>query len=130
MVHRFSIMKNKESLWIIIIGMVIGGISYWFNDYNVMNISGISIYLIMSAGSLFGAMLIAFKLNVKPLKCARLISFGVILSVLIRILFDTTFVDSTSHNLAPFEIIIAAAIAFPCAIIGAYLASFQISSIN
>lgn len=114
-------MKNNESLWVTIVGMIVGGISYWFNEYNIMEIGGISIYLIMGVGSLIGSMLMQYRYKLKPVKSAQFISLGVIFSVLIRIIFDTAFVDSTSHNLAPFEVIIAATIAFPCALIGAYL---------
>lgn len=123
-------MKNNESLWVIIVGMIVGGISYWFNEYNIMEIGGISIYWIIGVGSMFGSMLMGYKFKLKPAKSAKFISLGVMLSVLIRIIFDTAFVDSTSHNLAPFEVIIATAIAFPCALIGAYIAKLFNSGSN
>ena len=63
-------------------------------------------------------MLFAYE---KPPKIALLVSLGVALAVLLRIIYDSIFLDSTSHNLAPFEIIICGIITIPCAFVGVYL---------
>ena len=62
-----------------------------------------------------------FFLNEKPYKIAMLIFLGVVLAVMARILYDTIFWDKTSHNLAPFEILLCGIITIPSAFLGVYL---------
>ncbi len=113
-------MKIKVEIWITLIGMIAGVISYWFNPYNTMTVMGINIYLLMGSGAFLVSFLLALFLNVKFAKIAFLISTGVLLAIFGRIIFD--FVnDSSTHNLFPFEIIKAAFITFLSALFGAYL---------
>ena len=49
-------MKAKVKIWIIIVGLIIGGISYWFQPYNQTTVLGIHIYLILSVGAFLGAL--------------------------------------------------------------------------
>jgi hypothetical protein len=116
-------MENKETIWALVVGVIIGGISYWFNPYNVMEIGGISIYMIMSVGSFFGAVGLAFRFKQDAFKIARALTSGVLISVVLRVLYDTTFIDASSHNLVPFELIMAGFVAFTCSIIGAFITS-------
>ena len=81
---------------------------------------------VVGSGTLIGAFLSRLLLNQNPWRVGLLITLGVILSVIIRIIYDTIFWDSTSHNLAPFEVIFAGFQSFPMAFIGAYLAKFSI----
>jgi hypothetical protein len=69
-------------------------------------------------GSLF---LMSF-LNEKPPKIALLVSLGVMLAILARIIYDATFCDPYSHSLAGLEIIICGLITIPCAFMGSFLA--------
>lgn len=115
-------MKATLKLWIIFVGLIVGGISYWLNPYNEMSLLGVHIYLILCIGLVMASFFIQLFLSSNPLKTALLISFGAIMAVVIRIIYDTTFWDATSHNLAPFEILITAFIIFPSAFVGVYLA--------
>jgi uncharacterized SAM-binding protein YcdF (DUF218 family) len=113
-------MRNKVKIGNIAVGLTIGGIAYWFQAYNQLTIFGLHILLIMGVGTFIGSVLLMLYLKERPLKIAMLFSLGVALAVLARIIYDITFLDSTSHNLAPFEIIISGFITIPSAIAGVY----------
>jgi len=116
-------MKTKVNFCIILFGLIIGGLSYWFQPYSELQIMGSIIPVVWSLGAFGVSLLLMFFLNEKPLKIALLISLGFALAVLARIIFDVTFIDSTDHNLAPLEIILCGLLTLPCALTGAYLAS-------
>lgn len=120
-------MKYKISIIIILTGLLLGGIAYWFQPYNQQNLFGVSIYLIMGVGAFLSSFFITVYQREKPLKISKFISLGVILAVLGRIAFDVTFFDSTSHNLAPFEIIICGLNAFLPALAGGFLGRLVLS---
>lgn len=109
-------MKNKIRIGITLVGLVIGGIAYWYGEIGIPGS-----VLTWSLGTFLGSLLLMFFVNEKPPKIALLVSLGVALAVLLRIIYDTIFVDSTSHNLAPFEIIICGIITIPSAFVGVYL---------
>jgi hypothetical protein len=112
-------MKNKVGIDITFVGLIIGGIAYWLEPYVRTDIPGS--FFIWSVGAFFWALLLILFVNEKPPKIALLVSLGIALAVLLRIIYDTIFVDSTSHNLAPFEIIICGIITIPSAFVGVYL---------
>ncbi len=114
-------METKVKLGNIGVGLIIGGIAYWFQPYNQMTVLGLNIWLIMSIGSFIASAFIMLYLKEKPLKIALFVSLGVALAILARIIYDTIFWDSTSHNLAPFEIIIGGIVTIPSAIAGVYV---------
>jgi len=117
-------MKTKAKIWVTLVGMLIGAISYWRIPYAEMNLLEINIWLFVGSGTLIGALFSTLLFNQKPWKVGLLITLGVILSVIIRIIYDVTFWDSTSHNLAPFELIFGGLQSLPMAFVGAYLAKF------
>jgi uncharacterized membrane protein YeaQ/YmgE (transglycosylase-associated protein family) len=114
-------MKNKIGIVTILVGIIIGGLAYWFQPYNRGTVFGINIRVIMSIGAFLGTLLLIIFLNEKPPKIALFVSLGVIIGVFARIIYDVTFWDSTSHNLFPFEIIISGIVTVPCAFTGVYL---------
>lgn len=118
---KMKTMETKVKLGIIGVGLIIGGIAYWFQPYNQMTVLGLNIWLIMSIGSFIASAFIMLYLKEKPLKIALFVSLGVALAILARIIYDTIFWDSTSHNLAPFEIIIGGIVTIPSAIAGVYV---------
>ncbi|GAB2608708.1 hypothetical protein [Belliella aquatica] len=120
-------MKYKITIAISLIGLLLGGIAYWFQPYNQQDLFGVSIYLIMGVGAFLSSFFIKIYLKEKPLKIANFVSLGVIMAVLARIIFDVAFWDSTSHNLAPFEIIICGLNAFFPALIGGFLGKLVLS---
>lgn len=115
-------MKATLKLWIIFIGLIVGGFSYWLNPYNELSLLGVHIYLILCIGSLLASFFIQILSNSNPIKIILFLSLGAIIAIVIRIIYDTAFWDSTSHNLAPFEILITAFIILPSAFVGVYLA--------
>lgn len=117
-------MKN---FWIILIGVIIGAISYWFNSYNDLYFLGIHIWILMGVGAFLGAILSRLLFLTKTSKSALFLTLGILISVLLRIIYDITFWDPTSHNLAPFEIIIAALITLPASFLGSFLAKAFVS---
>jgi len=114
-------LKTKSKILIITIGLIIGIISYWFISYDDIQIKGNFIFLSAILGSFIGSFILNFILKVKPNKIPKFISLGVSIAILIRIIYDTTFWDKTSHNLAPFEIIYFIIISLPSAFAGSYL---------
>jgi hypothetical protein len=112
-------MKNKVEFGITLVGLIIGEMSFWVENYFQSDVP--VIFLIWSIVAFFGSLFLKFFVNEKPPKIAFLVSLGIVLSVLLRIIYDITFVDSTSHNLAPFEIIICGFITIPSAFVGVYL---------
>ena len=113
-------MKNKIVILIIFVGIMAGGLSYWFNPYNELSLLGISIYKLMGAGAFLSSLSLTLILNEKPWKIALLITTGIIIGIMCRIIFDGIN-DSSTHNLFPFEIIIALFVSVPSAFIGSYL---------
>jgi len=114
-------MKTKITILLILIGILIGAISYWFQPYNQLNVFGVHTRLIWSLGAFFGSLLLYILVDEKPFKIALLISLGVMLAIIFRIIYDTIFWDSTSHNLAPFEVIVCGMVTIPSAFAGSYL---------
>jgi len=114
-------MKNKVIILIILVGIIAGGFSYWFNPYSEMRFLGIHIYKLLASGAFLGSLVLTLILNGKAWKIALLITGGVIIAIFCRIVFDII-IDSSTHNLFPFEIIIALFITGPSAFIGSYLA--------
>lgn len=115
-------MKNRIRILTTLIGLIIGGIAYWFQPYNQSTVLGINIWMIISMGAFIASFLRMLFVNEKPTEIALLLALGVELAVLARIVYDITFWDKTSHNLAPFEIILCGIITIPSAFIGVYLA--------
>lgn len=117
-------MRNKANIWITLVGILVGAISYWRIPYSEMNFLEINLWLFVGSGALIGALFSTLSFRQKPWKVGLFIMLGVILSLIIRIIFDITFWDSTSHNLAPFEVIFGGFQSFPMAFVGAYVAKF------
>jgi uncharacterized membrane protein YjjP (DUF1212 family) len=99
---------------------MVGGLSYWFNPYDELSLLGISIYKLMGAGAFLGSLSLTLILNKRPWEIALLITTGIMISIMCRIIFDGIN-DPSTHNLFPFEIIAALFISVPSAFIGSYL---------
>ena len=105
----------------LLVGLATGGLAYWFQPYNQTTVLGVNMWLIMGVGAFLESFIILIFFKEKPLKIVLPLVLGVIIAVLFRIIYDTIFWDSTSHNLAPFEILFAAVVTFPSALFGSYL---------
>ena len=116
-------MNKKVKIGTTLAGVIIGAISYWFQPYNQLQITESFIPIVWATGAFLSALVFTLFQDEKPSKIALFVSLGVVLAVLFRIIYDISFWDKTSHNLAPFEIIICGIITIPSAIAGAYLAN-------
>jgi len=117
-------MKTKVVLSITLVGLLIGAVSYWRIPYDDMNLLEIKMWIFVGSGTLIGSVFSTLFFKQKPWEVALLIILGVLLSVIIRIIYEVTFWDATSHNLAPFEVIISGFQSLPMAFVGAYLAKY------
>ena len=115
-------MKARHKSWLIFTGIIIGAISYWRVTYPNLELTTINMWLLVGSMSLVGALLLNLLLKQKPGQAGLLISLGVAVSMVMRIVYEITLVDPTSHNLAPFEIIISVLQSLPGALAGAYVA--------
>lgn len=113
-------MKIKTGILILLAGVAAGGISFWFNPYNEMTLGGVHIYTILAGGIFVISLILPLVVKEKPVKIVLWIYAGMMISLLLRVIFDITFIDRSSHNLAPFELILSSLVAFPAAFTGAY----------
>lgn len=116
-------MKLTKLFLVLVLGITVGAISYWFNTYNEMNLFGVHIYYIMIAGSFLASYLSVYLIIRKPVDVSLIVTLGVLISVLCRIFFDINN-DPTSHNLFPFEVIAALVITIPSTFAGSYISKF------
>jgi hypothetical protein len=79
-------------------------------------------WLLIGTGSIIGASLSTIFFQKKPIDSGLLITFGVVLSVIFRIIFDVFYLDASSHSLAGIEIMIAGLQSLPPSLVGAYAA--------
>jgi len=109
--------KNKVFIVTTLIGLIIGGISYWILP---------SEWLVLGLGSFFGSLLLVIYFNEKPPKIALLVFLGIVLALYTKAHFDMdSFGEYHSHNLLPFEFIICAIVTIPIAFAGAYMGLFS-----
>jgi len=113
-------MKIKVDIWITLVGVLIGAISNWIHPYHELNLEDSPILSVLILGSLLGSFLLTLYLNKRYSEIALLVTLGVVLAFIARIVYDITFWDSHSHNLAPFEII-TSLITLPSAFTGSFL---------
>ena len=110
----------KIKFWIILIGILVGGISYWFNSSDDLTLFGVSIYLIMSIGAFSGSAMLLYFSEEKPVRISMFLTLGAELAIFARIIFDLNFTETT-HNLFPFEIIITSVCIIVSALAGTYI---------
>lgn len=123
-------MKSKTIIGATLAGILVGAISYWFQPYNQSTVLGVHMWLVMGIGVFLATFSLTVFLREKPESRAAavtpalafFVSIGVVVALIARIIYDTLFVDRTTHNLAPFEILFCLLIATPCAFAGGYLA--------
>ncbi len=114
-------MKTRIKIWIILFGILIGGIAYWRTPYSDMNLMDDGLWLLMGTMAFVAALVSFLVFKEKPWLTGLLICLGVAISIMLRVLYEVSFWDSTSHNLWPFEIIISILQALPMSIAGAYV---------
>lgn len=124
-------MIKLKHLPTIALGFVVGTIGYWTADFSVKGEFTNVIYSILAPGA-FICSVISYSLRKRsPGFIALLISLGILLGMLSKILFDIIR-DSSSHNLLPFELLLGFVIVLPAAFLGSFLvwSIFQIAGKN
>ena len=117
-----DLLKDKTFRTTLIIGLVCGAISYWFQPYNERNLLGMDIYLLMGILA-FTASALAMVINRGIwYQIPLFLGAGFLISVMGRIFYDVTFIDKTHHNLWPFEILFVLGIIVPTSFTGGFLA--------
>ncbi|GMQ30155.1 hypothetical protein [Algoriphagus confluentis] len=111
---------KKIYVLFLILGFIVGAIGYWTADFSKKSVLFDSLFYIKAPGTLLIAVFTGFINRREPASNALLISFGVMLGMLSRIVFDLI-QDPSSHNLFPFELFIGAVVIFPVSFLGNYL---------
>lgn len=115
--------KQKNSTTILLgIGFIAAGTAYWTITLSEINMISSTFLLRWSLAALLTGLLGGLIIRNPPLKVALLSTLGAELAIIIRVVYDGLFVDSTSHNLWPFEVVLAFIIAFPVMLLGAGIA--------
>ena len=112
-------MKLKLRIPILVAGVMAGVLSYWLNAYNEFKVLGIHIYAIALVTTGVASYVFSKKYDHDPKIIFQNLIPGFLLAVVGRIAFDISTWDSTSHNLAPLEIIIMFVIISLSTIVGA-----------
>ena len=102
----------------LIIGLILGAIGNWIIPYNSAEFLGLHPQILMSLVFLFGGLIASKWIITEMLKSAFLLAIGGVLAVIARIVYDTLLIDTTMHNLAPFEILLTFISAFIGALLG------------
>lgn len=113
-------MIQKKHLPSIALGFVVGAVGYWTADFSKDGEFSKVIYSILGPGA-FICSVISFSLRKKsPGFIALLISLGVMLGMLSKILYDIA-KDASSHDMLPFELMLGLVIVLPAAFLGSFL---------
>jgi hypothetical protein len=113
-------MIQKKHLPTIPLGFVVGAIGYWTADFSEDGEFTRVIYFILGPGA-FICSVIAFSLHKRsPGYIALLVSLGVMLGMLSKIIYDIL-LDSSSHNMLPFELLLGLVIVLPASFFGSLL---------
>lgn len=113
-------MKLKNQIISLLSGLICGVLSYWFHGATEMYAFGLNIYMILGVSTFISAFGIGFIKRIAYLHTPILICAGFVIAALARIFYDVI-LDSTSHNLFPFEILFLLVIGTPCAFAGWWL---------
>ena len=97
------------------------GIPYWLIPYNKLNLPDALITPLLIV-PFVSCILLRVRTSHKLSKITWLIGASMVGAVVARIFVDVIR-NGTSHNLWPFEIIIASIVSFPCAAVGALAGS-------
>lgn len=117
-----TLFSDKRQFILVSIALVASSALSWSIPYGEMDMIGRPFLLKWSVAGLVIGGVGTFVAKRRPMQTSVLVAVGFILSVIIRIVFDTI-ADPSSHNLLPFEIVIATIAVLPPAALGAWLAT-------
>lgn len=118
-------MNAKLKILVTLLGLIINAIFWIFPNEGI-----ITILIIWSTGAFLGASILMFLIKKQPLQISLFFSLGFLIALLLKIIYDTTFIDSTSHNLAGIAIILCVSFTIPFAIAGSFLVKIFILLAN
>lgn len=87
-------------------GIIAGALSYWLNGHNETSVMGIHIYVIAVAATSIIAYILVSKFKYDTKLTIQNMVFGFFTAVVIRIIYESVTIESTSTNLAPLDILI------------------------
>ena len=111
---------KKNQLIVIFLGLLYAAITYLPVLYMDVNMISRTFFLIWFSGALVIGCLSVVLFRNEGLRSAVFVAMGFVLAVLLRIIYDSIG-DSTSHNLAGIEVVVAVSYAFPGALVGAII---------
>jgi hypothetical protein len=111
---------NRRKGGAFLFGLLAGAVSTWFQPYNQLEIFGVDYRIIMAVAALILAFLYKVLFEANTVNTGLFLGYGIITALFIRIIVDVLN-DPTDHNLWPLEVAIFILIAFPSALVGAYL---------
>jgi len=103
-VHSLTVKsRSRGLLWSFLVGFLVVGVPYWRIPYNRATSSAV-----MSGALLIGmvALIARVLIDARFLRVVLVLAAAVPAAVMARVVVDTTR-DPTSHNLWPFELVIA-----------------------
>ncbi|NVJ87129.1 MAG: hypothetical protein HWE15_12535 [Algoriphagus sp.] len=118
-----SLLKDRNSLLILTLGIIAAGFVHWLIPYDELDMSSQPYIPKMGIAAVLVGIIGAIVKKKTPLLVSFLATAGFAFAIFIRVVFDTLVVDSSSHSLWPFEILIIVLISFPASLLGAGLLS-------
>lgn len=115
---------KKVKFGALILGLMAGALSTWFQPYNQLEIYGVDYRILMALASLVLSFSYRRWTTAGTFTTGLFLALGIILALVLRISVDVLF-RSVAHELWSLEIAIFTVIAFPSAFIGAYLAELS-----
>lgn len=111
--------RSRVLLWSFLVGFLVVGVPYWRIPYNKATSSAV-----MGGAMLIGviALIARVLMEARFLRVVLVLAAAVPAAVMARVVVDTTR-DPTSHNLWPFELVIAFAAGLVGAVPGTLLGS-------
>lgn len=104
----------------VLLGILVGAFGYWTTDFAEDGDFSRTIYSILGPGAFAAAILSTWLRKKDPGFNALMISLGVMVGMLSRILYDMIS-DPQSHNLFPIELMLGLVIVLPAAFLGSFL---------
>jgi hypothetical protein len=98
-------MKNIKLILVCIVGFLIGAFPYYLYPLGHLKNPGISIWEIATINAFLASLTLQFILKQKFTNIPLAIIIGFDAALMGRIVYDGIFIDNTSHNLWPFELI-------------------------
>jgi uncharacterized membrane protein HdeD (DUF308 family) len=114
-------MNSKNKIICVLAGLFAGALALWFSAYNEVEVFGIDKRIVLAILCLITGFVTNLWLNQAPLLLTVFIVLGVLVSYLLRVFFEITFLDNTSNNLWPLGIIIYGVIGEIATLPGAFL---------